>query len=429
MKEFHREKGFLGSFLKNLNIARIIVASITAVSVFSISLKFFLSYSSDERLKLTGTTHLNKNGELYFISSALQFSNYHYFSSIYLEIKNSKNFVNVDSDTPKFTVDANLTCISEKTTKIINENLISVPTEFNELYTTWFPEYKQMILELLISGPTVNENTEVSLFIVRNTKEFATLADQINRTLCLVSLLTLLFYALYVLIFSKGNVSYLQFLSFLTLLSTIIANLSYNHKEGITELSNTSNWLYLISKGALSAINIFVLFCVSLMFTGTDNRSTTTLIGIVFIFAECVCDLTTDSYVLSELFDSNGLVWVFFFSSSMLTKISLICLSVKNIIHAITKSQTFNQKLYYSFYLLYAALLVVPAVIRALLMIQRGFQSSCVNFFCNYIAQATAAFLFVQLAWPVYSKEREDLADLGLLSDMSKQTPVKFEAP
>ena len=92
------------------------------------------------------------------------------------------------------------------------------------------------------------------------------------------------------------------------------------------------------------------------------------------------------------------------------------------------KAQTTKLVVYYCFYFVFAALLVVPALVRASLMIYRGFQSSCVNFFCNYIAQATAAFLFVQLAWPPYSKDKDDLMDVGFLADRTKRK-VQFESP
>lgn len=405
-----------------LDIFRIIAAIVTALISFSLIFSFLSRFTSDEVSYIKGTNVIQPSGALYFISSAAQFSTSNYFYSIYANFEGTSK--SNDSGTPKFSIDANLTCISDKKTITLNENTISAG--MTELYTSWFPEYKQMIIELIVTGKEITKDTHASLIIVKNTKDFAKLMDSLNRIICLVSLTILLFYTLYSLIFGRGHMTILQVITLILLSLNVIANFPYNH--GKTEITSSANCMSLLTRGALFSTNIFALFVASMKFAGSDNKGTAMLIGVMFIIAESMCTLTTDSYVMSEYFGNNGLVWVFFFSTSIISKISLILLTIKNIITSILIAPQKRQKFYLSLFCFATVLLVSPYIYKSINLVIKEYQNSCINFFCDYIIQAIVTFIFVQLTWPTYSKQQDDLTDISLHHfDLQRDMSVQFE--
>jgi hypothetical protein len=405
-----------------LDILRIAAAVVTGLISFSLVYDFLKNFTADEVTVIKGTNVLQPNGILYFISSAVQLSTSNYFYSIYALFNDSGG--SMDFSAPKYNIDANLTCISDK--KIVTINEYMTTSGFTELFTSWYPEYKQIIIEMHVSGKEVTKDTRVSLLVVKNTKAFAKLMNKFNHIICLVSLTILLFYALFALIFGRGHITVLQFLTIILLILNVVANFKYNHDtEEITSLANS---MLLLTRGALFASNIFALFVASMKFANSENKGTAIIIGVIFIIAEAMCSLTTDSYVISEYFGNNGLVWVFFFSTSMISKVSLILLTIKNIIISIILAPLRRQKFYLSFYLFTIVLLTIPYIYRSANLIIKGYQNSCINFFCDYIIQAIVTFIFVQLTWPAYSKEQDDLTDMSLHHfDIQRDMSVQFE--
>ena len=410
-----------------LDFLRFFIAIIGFVFIGVLLVLFFLSDTSDEHTIITGTHFLQPDGRLLFSTTGATFERTNYFSSIYIKIDTDR-FVAQQS----FSVNATFTCQSPTTTAIFSENITQMPIGEAELYTTWFPIYHSMIVEANIEGPLYN-STQVSLFVVKMKEPFAYRTITMNTVIRIATLLILLFYLLFFVVYWRTHLGFLQIFTIVVLVTTFVANLPFNH--GTPYLSVTKHAFYLLFKGSLSAVNIVALFGAAMFYYSTENLATALLIAFVYIFAEAICALTTDSYIQANVFDNNGIVWVFFFTSSIISKVSLTILSGHHFIQCAINAQHQRKRTYYIFFFISLLVLITPIIMRAFLMIIQGYQNSGVNFFCDYIVQFIFVVMYTQLCWPTITKSydpnhvnelmRLGSRDFALERDMS----VQFEQP
>ena len=406
-----------------LDFLRFFIAIIGFIIISILLFMYFFSESPDEHSVITGTRYMQPDGRLLFSTTGAQFERTNYFSSIYLKIDVPASF-----EQRSFSVNASFTCQSSTTTKLITENITQMPIGEAELYTTWFPVYHSMIVEANIEGPITNK-TQISLFVVKMKESFANLSTTMNMLIRIGTLLILLLYLLFFFVYWKTHLGFLQILTIIVLITTFVANLPFNHGSAV--LSVTKHCLYLLFRGLLSAVNIVALFSASMFYYSTENLATALLIAFLYVFAEAMCTLTTDSYIQANVFDNDGIVWVFFFSSSIISKVCLTVLSAHHFIHCAINASHKRKRTYYIFFFLSLLVLVVPIIMRAFLIIVQGFQNSAVNFFCDYIIQFIFAVMYCQLCWPTITKSYDpnhvqelmtlDTHDFSLERDVSVQ--------
>ena len=407
---------------------RVIAVLSSIAFAFIILIKFIKAGNSDIHEIIQGSHYIDRSGKLLFSTSNVHFDKNNYFLSIYVRIRPSEPI-----DSPTFSLSAQLTCQSKTKTSVVQENLSLFQSGDAELYTSWFPAYHSMAIELLVEGP-VDKNTQITLMIVKTKKDFAEATKSISKLIVLGVICNVVIYIMHITVY-KSRFGSLELCVVLLLFTQIAANIYYVKSNGKLKLSK--HCISLLLRGISSAAEIVAVFVASLFFFSTENMATAMMIAFMFILSEAFCDLTTDNYVLSEIFDNNGLIWIFFFSSSIISKICLIILSIHHYVECVLNTTKTKTRAYFIIFLLVIVCLILPYLYKFFMMISAGYQSSATNYFCYYLSSYLIIIVFVQLCWPTSTKLHDpnrveelmsmDSHQLSLERDMSVQFEQNVE--
>ncbi|EAY15717.1 hypothetical protein TVAG_187680 [Trichomonas vaginalis G3] len=408
-----------------LQIAALLYAVIVILVVVS---KTFVHKIFDSHETINGMMHTYPNGTIFFYAPTVTFNNNNYFGSIYV-----KGVGSMASADDKISIFASLTCQGKSIPKTISDTFLTTPSGEAELYTSWYPIYDNILVELNINGAP--KDIKPYLFVVKSTEESAHIMNSINGIIRYTILGFLCFYIFVWIFYSNKEFDFLKVLSVIILTVTYIANLHYNHTGEEDELSIIKHAIFLMVRGVHGAINLVSIFCISMYFFSREGLGTALLIAALYVLTEAMTAITTDSFIVSYFFDNNGIVWVFFFSTSIISKVSFFILACHHLIMIAVQTTIKRKRLYMYFYSILLLLLIIPQLARASLIIYEGYQSSLMNFICEYVAQYIFVLFFCLVSWPSYEKPfkseiSSELTDLDHERFMLEHdVSVQFEHP
>lgn len=390
------------------NFVQIIVAFLTFFVCIFVIYKSFSGNISDLHDIIDGNRHLYPNGTLYFYSSNVNFNSNNYFSSIY--VKGAGTLASVED---KVSILAILTCQGKSIPKTIADTFLTTPSGEAELYTSWYPIYESIVVELYITG-AASKDIKPYLFVVKSTEKSAQKMNSINSIFRFLTISYLILYVLSYIFYSNRHPELPRVLSLIILIVAFVANLNYNHSADEDKLSIFKHTIFLMVRGIHGAVNLASVFALSMHYFSPENLGTAFLIAALYVVTEAMTAITTDSFIVSYFFDNNGIVWVFFFSTSIITKVTFTILTYHHLIMTAVQTSMKRKRIYMYFYSALLTLLVIPQIIRASLIIYNGYQSSMMNFVCEYVVQFIYVIFFVIIAWPSFEKplKPENVSDV-----------------
>ena len=370
----------------NRSILTIFIISI----IIFFSTIFFYNYISysDKFIEIKGIDRIEHDGSYYMIASIPKISTDTYFSSIYLHL-HSNNY----QENQEYSIEAIFNCyLNNNKSLIIQQNIPSLYFGKSELLNTGIPNYNIMIVQLFMKGNFKN-NISISLIQTFISKEFQILLNKIKIILLISLLIILIFYFLNFLIFKKFK-EITQYLSLFSLIFTLISIYFFGKNNNITNHS-----IDLLFRGFISSFNLITLFGLSYTYISGDNLSATLIISTLFLICDAFRSLTTDTFILSQYFDNNGVIWVFFFSTSIVSKISIILIIFHHLIYAYLYGPL-KSRIKIILLSIISFIYIIPKVLRLLYLATKENESSSINFFCDFFLQYIISCLISLFEWP-----------------------------
>jgi hypothetical protein len=220
-------------------------------------------------------------------------------------------------------------------------------------------------------------------------------------------------------VFSSRFIPLEQVLSAISLWVAAIANFpvaNYFSRISVVVLDG-------IMCGFLSSFNLISLLC----FVQKSNvQSLRFLLPIssLFLMAQSMLVITSDTNLLARYFENNSVVWVFFLSMTVISSAGYGALLIRNLTMAFCRSRKTRNTLFIA-YSLAAFITLLPLVAELMLFIVTGAGNFTVNFCSHYLGETLLSFLYSDLHWPLVTAEmgeplvedRLDLPDCDIGSD------------
>jgi hypothetical protein len=236
---------------------------------------------------------------------------------------------------------------------------------------------------------------------VQNESTFGTKAIRIRIILSLTSILLAVVYALS-LCGLRDTVRFQQTLSLIAVCISAIANfpfvIIFDHL--------VVNVVESIFCGAFCAFNLICLFCF-LQLTNSQNFHFVLPISALFLMAQAMAVMTSDTTLLSHYFENNNVISVFFLSITVLSTTGYAALLIKNLLAALCRSRTTRKHLFLA-YGVAVCFALGPLVGEAVLFVVSGYGNFAVDFCVHYLTQTLLTFLYADLHWPICTELGED---------------------
>lgn len=157
--------------------------------------------------------------------------------------------------------------------------------------------------------------------------------------------------------------------------------------------------LELFCRGISQTLTLLSLFMMSYVLVQGDNIVTTIAVGSLAAASDGLAALSADCAAHAKLFDSIDVIWVFFFSVSLVAKFSLGILTFGNLIRAFVFGTPRSRAK-----VLLATLVFLGVFLPHALDLERTNtgepQTPAVAFLLGYLVQALAAVMVLGLSWP-----------------------------
>ena len=255
------------------------------------------------------------------------------------------------------------------------------------------------MIQIFLAGNITNIDS-ISLILIENTSFFIKFINKIQQNIFYLSIFLLIIYSLSLLLEKKFKI---QIRHLLTLISIIFLIISSYPNFKFRYNTNIFYCLSISFKGILTSYNLYVLFLTSYSLIGGDSFSSTFIIFLMFIISESMKNLTSDTMILIDFFDNNGIIWVFFFCISIISKVLINFL----IIYYLIYSFYINKNLLIILYFIGSLFSILPEIIQILLFIFKNFYFKNIKFFTDLLIGLFLTLFFIIINWPTQNQNNQ----------------------
>jgi len=365
------------------------------VIISSVFFTYTKSEFSDLSTVISGIDRFDHLKEYYMVGYLPRNSNYSVFSqiSLFIDCQDPR-------ETENYALEAIFT-ISRKNENriIINQNIPSVICGFTELYSSGFPQFDVMAYQIFLKGE-FHRNNSISMRLRRSSPSFIERVFHFKYVL-IFSLAIILVSFVASLVIIEQYIEINQYIALISMLSTLISVYLFGSNENIY-----MHCADLIFRGISASTNLVSIFCLSYTYVSGDNIAATLTLLSLFIIADGIRSLTTDTFVLAEFFQNNGVIWVFFFSTSIVTKISLILLVSHHLVYAFLFGPLHSRfRVFLTAIVCFVC--ISPRIFRLGHLAVTENENSALNFLCDILMQVIVCSLVSVLVWPIKDNEIE----------------------
>lgn len=299
----------------------------------------------------------------------------------------------------------------------IHRSYSSIPYGRTELMTTTASNISLAIGQVFLTGVFRN-TTKMQILEIHNSKEFERLSYIVSKAFSFECSIVLFIFA-FLVINNTASVEATQVIGLILMTSTTISLLLFNNYH-----SSKFHLIELFFKGETQSLTYLVLFTISTTYMSSTKVIPTLVIGVIFIISDGVFMLTSDSIVLGKLFDNNDAVWIFFFVTSIIFKITMMTMTLHHLLFAYfqTGSSYVKTKIFVTVIVL--VIVSLPRMITMAYIANENISTSSIAFLSDYIIQAVGSILIIGLVWPtidydassganiIHATSQEDLVEL-----------------
>jgi len=389
------------------------------ITVFSVSYSVYFVFKnnnrSDDIVSIEGVYNFS-NGSLCVTSYIPRIYCENSFVSLYATI-----FSPSLNSSDQYVIESLLYGKSTKESLYFSQSIPSLTTRNIELYSSWYTVFPIMIAQVQIFGD-IKDDTSISITMIRSTKWYTQILGSLHNIMRIFSLITIFLFSLCLLI--NNNIHLIHFFSVGSLLLAFLCNIniSFSHFPHLHSIC-------LLLKGLFSSFNLISLFVSSLHFAANENQSVYIVVSILLLFADAMRSLTTDSFVVASSFDNNGVVWVFFFLASIVSRVVISVFIFINFLDSALKG-SFRRLLVFIMNCLGICLTLLPGVAKSTIQIYSGLPSSLIEFFSEYTFQSIFSVFFALMHWPNQRNDPTEM-ELNLIENnefsITRDASVQFE--
>jgi len=373
------------------------------ILVFLVICSFFIyTIGNFNNSSLTQTIYGNyrnqSDGTLYYIISLPKPPQYHHHWALYLDME-----VNNGLDSNVFSIDAIFSSKQGKNKiKETRNSIPSVSSGVAELLKTEIPRQGLYFIQLLITG-NVSQIISLKAILIESSRDYSNFSKVVQRRAFYLAVIVFSIYLVAFASVGKQSIKVSHFFVLLSLLLSVFATYpDVTFKTGVTKPYCAS----LIVRGAFSGLNLVALFAISYSIIGGETVVASLIIACVFVLSEAMRYLTSDTSILSEIFENNGIIWVFFFSISILTKVSIILMIINHLFFAFKKFNGKNRQSI-AFYLFFATISIIPRLMHLFYLAMYPIVNYLFEYFCEMVSGLISSVVMAILFWPQYSNQSE----------------------
>ncbi|KAK8875331.1 hypothetical protein M9Y10_005496 [Tritrichomonas musculus] len=365
--------------------------------------------SAIETLNLTGNRVTTQNNQSYLILTVPKIKDNQIFSVFFLDFSTTTKGAAFDIDTD---VSCQVTPGNNKRIYFQTNSTGNKEGSYRIFSTDYF-KYDFFTIQAWLTG-NISLIKDVNIRILQSYPEFGEKELKFRIVFSICCCCCLIGYIVSIILFTKSNTRFEQYLSLTILILATLSNFPFSFTKH-TQNSFVFHSIENLLRGAFPAFNLVSLYCISYLANGGENVYTIFTILILFVLAEAMSEFTDDCCVIGHLFYGNYVVWIFFISASIISKITLSSLLIWNVInYFFCKSGRIkakaNQKC--EVFIIYIALIIIqilPIAIQAIIFINQNCGNNTFDFFQQYMIQTLFALIFANIHWPVFSSKVEKL--------------------
>jgi hypothetical protein len=274
------------------------------------------------------------------------------------------------------------------------------------LFSTSLFTYKSLLIQIQISELSGRRLNGVRLVSIQTNPEFGGNALKTRIILSMMSAVLLICYLVVLFWFSPSSIRIQQVLTTVCLILSAIANFP------ITTVFRQIPMVVIdgIMCGVFCAFNLVSLLCF-LQKSSTRTLRFVLAISALFLLAEIMLAITSDTNLLSQFFEDNTVIWIFFLSMTVISSVGYALLLIHSLMIAFCRSRSTRTTLFIA-YGLATFIALLPLVGESMLFMVTGSGNFAIDFCSHYLAQTLLVFLFADLHWPlVISELGETLCD------------------
>lgn len=347
--------------------------------------------SSIQEWTLKGQQTITNPNELSLFLSVPQIKPDQLFSVFFIDISSSTK----DSYEVYTIVNMNSSATSKH---LYYQNNSTMKSGSYIFFSTDFLHNDVYTVHAIVNG-NVSNIQSLNIRIVHSVSSFGEIVNKLRKGCAIFSGISLICFAISIILFTKKSTRYEQYHILFLLLLAAFANIPFSQFEYNRFLLHSIDNIF---RGAFSASNLIAIFCFLYLINGGENLSIALIISFLYIFAESMSELTDDSLLLANFFSSNLVVYMFFFISSLMTKICIFGVSVFYIMRQYFCFHNRNTNFGIFTILVFATLIeLVPNVFQAYIVLLHGCRNNAFDFFQKYLVQTITTFILAFVFWPV----------------------------
>lgn len=295
----------------------------------------------------------------------------------------------------EFNINADVSCRTEETGRRLYLQTNSTGSAgLYRLFATDYFAHGHVTAQVEIGGD-ISSITNLCLKMVHASPSFGESTLQIRHVLAIALVVVVLFYILALIMFVGRLARFEHIGSLVSLILVMLSDIPLGTENIYVHSADN------LVKGAASAVNLILLFCLVYKSTGGENMSVVLIVASLYVLAEALAVLTDDSCFIAQYFYGNNVVWMFFLTASIVSKIGLSLYLVQGIFISLANHRRKRRR---ALLLGYAGLIfiyIVDMAVQGIVFSVQYCAHPALTFFDRYLLQTIIALSFADFHWPM----------------------------
>lgn len=397
---------------RNFYITWSIISFITII--ISVLFAMVTKQNADEVHYIDGVSSSNQYNDYYMIFHLTKEASIAKRLAVFLSITDTNKTIDHIND--KFALESVIDISIGNSKTRIHRSYSSIPYGRTELMITTGTNISHATGQVFLTG-TFGNSTKVQIIEIHNSLRFERLSYIVSKAFSFECSIVMFLYA-FLLLNNSNAIEMTQLLALALISLTTVSLLIFNNYH-----TAFMHIFELFFKGITQSLMYLTLFAISMTYYVTTSMLPSLIIGLIFIISDGIFLLTSDSIVLSRLFDNNDAIWMFFFATSIVFKITMMTMTLHHLLFAFYQSATYQRT---NIFVTIVILLIValPRMVIMAYIANENLSISSISFLSDYIIQAVGAILIIGIVWPtidydassgatiIRPKSHEDLVEL-----------------
>lgn len=276
-----------------------------------------------------------------------------------------------------------------------------VLTGYNKIFSTRFFSFDSMLLQLYIRGDDILQ-TNFTIILHQTNSLFGKTMVYLRLVFSIISFACLIIYVFTLCFSSMEHWRAEHILTTGSLVLSSFSNFPITFSPKISD-NITVNCIDLVLCGVFTSYNIVALFLFNYHSRGGKYLGYTFLVSLLFIAAHALSQLSSDTRILAKLFDDNEVLWLFFTSISLASRISLACYFIYYDFFPFAPQPNPKRWLIRYTYMGLVLVTMISQALSGLMFIYDGTTNSAVEFLDSYLLNTFLALAFADIHWPIGS--------------------------